>query len=64
MVDGISIWGDGMTATSGFLDAGGLEVDVVGADGYGGVGSGVAGWIRGSESGGGAGGDGLVNGWV
>ena len=46
-MDCISGWGGGMTAASGcafgWLDAEGLEVDVVGADGCGGGGSGVAG---------------------
>ena len=37
MVDGFSIWGGGMTAASSWLDAGGAEVDAVGADGCGGV---------------------------
>ena len=49
-----------MTAASGWLDVGGLEVDVVGTNGCGGVGSIAPGWIRGSESrGGGGGGDGV-----
>ena len=60
MVDGISVWGSGMTIASSYSDAGGPEVDAVGTDGCGGVGSGVAGWIRGSKSGaGGGGGDGV-----
>ena len=46
MGDGIFVWGSGMTVASGYLDAGGLEVDAVGIDGCGGVGSGAAGWIR------------------
>ena len=49
-----------MTVASGCLDAGGPKVDAVGTDGCGGVGSSVAGWIRGSESrGGGGDGDGV-----
>ena len=43
VVDGIFVWGGGMTAAFGCLDAGGPEVDAVGADGCGGVGSSAAG---------------------
>ena len=37
VVDGFYVWGGGMTAASGWLDVGGAEVDVVGADGCGGA---------------------------
>ena len=37
MVDGIYVWGGGMTTASGCSDVGGPEVDAVGADGCGGV---------------------------
>ena len=47
-----------MTVASGCSNASGKEVDAVGADGCGGVGSGATGWIRGSELGGGGGGGG------
>ena len=63
MVDGISIWGSGVTTASGCSDAGGPEVDAVGANGCGGVGSGAAGWIRGSESRGDCGGGDGVGEW-
>ena len=50
MVDGISGWASWITAVagcaSGWLDSEGLDVGVVGANGCGGGGSGVAGWIR------------------
>ena len=60
MVDGISVWGGGMTVASGCSDAGGPEVDAVGTDGCGGVGSSAAGCIRGSKLGvGGGDGDGV-----
>ena len=45
VVDGISIWGSGMTVSYGFLDAGGPEVDVVGTDGCGDIGSGATGGL-------------------
>ena len=49
-----------MTAASSCLDIGVPEEDSAGADGCCGVGSGVAGWIRVSKSGGcGGGGDGV-----
>ena len=43
MVYGISIWGSGMTTTSGCSDAGGPEVDAVVTNGCGVGGSGATG---------------------